>query len=75
MKSTCPICALPETSRKWMLGILSRFLLGWPIFRCELLVSGSVYLLGRGDYILFVDLLFSMESPPGLIMLVLVTSG
>ena len=75
MKSTCPIRTLPEMNRKWMLGILSRFLLGWPIFKCELLVSGSVYLLGRGDYVLFVDLLFSMESPPGLIMLVLVTSG
>ena len=32
-----------------MVGILSRFLLGWPIFRGELLVSGRVFfvILGR----------------------------
>ncbi len=31
---------------KWMVGIRGRFLLGWPIFRCELLVSWSVLFLG-----------------------------
>ena len=39
---------LPETNskstRKWMVGILSRVLkLALPIFRCKLLVLGSVY--------------------------------
>ena len=39
---------LPKTNSnstwKWMVGILSRFILGWSIFRGELLVSGRVLL-------------------------------
>ncbi len=40
----CLVPSLKLTVRtwKWMVGILSRFLLGYPIFRGELLVSGSV---------------------------------
>ena len=38
--------SVPETNseftpEKWMVGIRGRFLLGWPIFRGKLLVSGS----------------------------------
>ena len=40
------LLTLPETNSKstwkWMVGILFRFLLGWPILRCEVSVSGSV---------------------------------
>ena len=50
---------LPETNSKstwkWMVGRLSRFLLGSPIFRSKLLVSGSVQCkpLGTGVAISF----------------------
>ena len=37
-----PSLKLTVRTWKWMVGILSRFLLGWPIWRGELLVSGRV---------------------------------
>ena len=37
-----PSLKLTACPWKWMVGILYTFLLGWPIFRGELLVSGSV---------------------------------
>ena len=51
----------PETNiapKKWMVGILV-FLLGWPIFRCELLVSGSVtslVILGWAFWVFLLEL-------------------